>query len=276
MALTFRSRSLVLVPVAAALLLVSAVPTPAEAQRRHRRTVVVVGVGGHAYPYWRYDPWYQWGPYRYPPYGYRYGMYDVTSDLRLDVTPRQAQVYVDGYYAGVVDEFDGVFQRLRVEPGGHTITLYLEGYRTETQDLYLRPGSDQRIRLNMRPLEPGERADPPLPPQEPDRDQANPREPDAGYGAMPQGEPGRRVVPSAPREVPARFGTLALRVQPADAEVFVDGEAWTGAADDGRFSIQLSEGRHRVEVRRSGLTTYAEDVLIRRDRTLTLNVSLTR
>ena len=269
MALTHRSRSFVLVSIAAALLLVSAVPTQAEAQRR-RRTVVVVGVGGHTYPYWRYDPWYQWGPYRYPPYAYRYRMYDRTSDLRLDVSPRQAQVYVDGYYAGIVDEFDGVFQRLRLEPGGHTITLYLEGYRTETQDLYLRPGSDQRIRLNMRPLAPGERAEPPLPPQE----QAAPRGPDAGYGRGPQGEQDPRLAPPAAREAPARFGTLSLRVQPADAEVLVDGQAWTGTADDGRFAIELSEGRHRVEVRKGGLTTYAEDVLIRRDRTLTLNVSL--
>ena len=34
------------------------------------------------------------------------------GDVRLMVRPRDAAVYVDGYYAGVVDDFDGVFQRL--------------------------------------------------------------------------------------------------------------------------------------------------------------------
>ena len=69
-------------------------------------------------------PWYgaQWGPYPYPPpYGY-YGWIDAS--VRLEVTPRDAEVYVDGYYAGTVDDFDGTFQRLRVEPGQHDLEIY--------------------------------------------------------------------------------------------------------------------------------------------------------
>ena len=31
--------------------------------------------------------------------------------------PSEARVYVDGYYAGTVDDFDGLFQRLNVSPG---------------------------------------------------------------------------------------------------------------------------------------------------------------
>ena len=38
--------------------------------------------------------------------------------------------------------------------------------------------------------------------------------------------------------------------------------------------IQVAEGRHKVEVRKSGFVSYSEDVLIRRGATLTLNVSL--
>ena len=37
--------------------------------------------------------------------------------------PRDAAVYVDGYYAGIVDDFDGVFQRLTLEVGPHRIEL---------------------------------------------------------------------------------------------------------------------------------------------------------
>jgi hypothetical protein len=75
--------------------------------------------------------------------------------------------------------------------------------------------------------------------------------------------------------VPGRFGTLALRIQPGDAEILIDGERWETPAGGDRVAIQLAEGRHRVEVRKAGFTTYAEDVLIRRDSTLSLNVSLT-
>jgi hypothetical protein len=268
-----RSRLLILVTLAAALLLVAVAPSTAEAQRRYRRSAPVVVIGGYAYyQHWMYNPWYQWGPWG--PHGYPryYGIHDGAASLRIDAEPRDAQVFVDGYYAGIVDDFDGVFQRLRVQPGGRVITLYLEGYRTEEQRLYLRPGHDQRVRLTMRPLAAGGRADPPTPPREEDEDA------DQQQGGL---LPPRETDPRAPlpeergiRPAQARFGTLALRVQPADAEVFVDGERWDGAAEQGMFSIALPEGRHRVEVRRGGLATYTEDVLIRRDRTMTLNVSL--
>ena len=251
----------------------AAVPSAAEAQRRIHRPARVVVVGAYAYPpYWQfYDPWYQrgfWGPYGYP--GYRYGAYDPAASLRIDVEPREAQVFVDGYYAGLVDEFDGIFQRLRVEPGGRTITLFLEGYRTEEQHLYLRPNTDQRIRLTMRPLAPGEQSVPPVP-------AAGGEEADAetfsdAPRALPPGASPRDAPDTRPRQAPDRFGTLSLRVQPASAEVFIDGERWEGAADGGVFTIALPEGRHRVEVRRAGMPTYAEDVLIRDGRTLRLNV----
>ena len=269
-----RYRLFILSTLAAAMLLVALAPSTAEAQRRYRRPAPVVVIGGYAYSqHWRYDPWYQWGPWG--PYGYpayRYGVRDFAAALRIDAEPREAQVFVDGYYAGVVDDFDGVFQRLRVEPGGRTITLYLEGYRTEQQRLYLRPGADQRIRLTMQPLAPGEQSEPPAQPADIEE---LPGEAAPGGQAIPRAGD-RRDLPRQPevRQAPARFGTLALRVQPADAEVLIDGEPWRVEPGQELISIQLPEGRHRVEVRRAGMATYTEDVLIRRDRTMTLNVSL--
>ncbi len=49
------------------------------------------------------------------------------------MTPRNTQVYIDGYFVGVVDNFDGNLQRLNVEAGEHELQLYLEGYRPFTQ-----------------------------------------------------------------------------------------------------------------------------------------------
>jgi hypothetical protein len=255
------------------MLLVSVLPSPAEAQRRvrHRRPVVVIGA--YTYPYWAYRSWYgPWGPYGYPSHAYGY-IADVTSALRIDVEPRQAQVFVDGYYAGLVDEFDGVFQRLRVEPGGHVVSIYLEGYRTVTRELYLRPGTDQRLRFALEPLGPGEQAILPTPPagagsfEEDGRDLPARRGEARGEGVEPRPAPRQR-------QMAARFGTLSMRVQPADAEIYIDGERWTGALENERIVIQLPEGPHRVEVRKGGLASFEEQVLVRRDRTMTLNVSL--
>ena len=94
-----------------------------------------------------------WGPW-YPPFAYG----RPYSSLRLQIAPRETEVYVDGYYAGVVDDFDGAFQRLHIEPGQHTIQLYLTGHRTAEQQIYLQPGGTFRIRHTMEPLAAGEAA----------------------------------------------------------------------------------------------------------------------
>lgn len=118
-------------------------------------------VRAHLYaPFW-YDPF--WGPYPYS-----YGVYPFgarpDADVRVEVTPKQAEVYVDGFYAGVADDFDGVFKRLHTTPGGHAITLHLEGYRTVTENLYLSPESTFKLHDTMDKLAAGETSEaPPLP-----------------------------------------------------------------------------------------------------------------
>lgn len=96
------------------------------------------GFGAWGVGFWYYDPWF-WGPYGYGGYGgygtYYRVRYDDTGSLRLKIAPREAQVFVDGYYAGVVDEFDGIFQRLHVEPGPHRIEVRLEGYESLSFDV---------------------------------------------------------------------------------------------------------------------------------------------
>ena len=268
--------------IASALMLVVVTPGRAEAQRRVRgprlvRPQVVVLHAG--YPRWRNGPWVgwnQWGrPYGYPPYPpYGYLGDQLTTSVRLDVEPREARVYVDGYLAGVVDDFDGIFQRLRLTPGPHDLVIFLEGYRTVQESLYLSPGADRKLQFSMMPLPSGEISEPPPPPADPDA-AAPPAgaEPQRGV----QGAPGA-AGPTGYREAPDErgpFGTLALRVQPADAEVYVDGERWEPPTGTDRIAVRLPEGRHRVEVRKPGFQTYVEEVLIRRDGTLSLNVSLT-
>lgn len=91
-----------------------------------------IGLGGY---YGYYDPWWGWyDPYP-PPIAY--GGYD--GALRIKVKPRDAEVYVDGYYAGQVDDYDGMFQKLRLEPGPHRIEVRLEGYEPLTFEVRIQP-----------------------------------------------------------------------------------------------------------------------------------------
>lgn len=92
------------------------------------------GFGGYYGGY--YDPWYYGGGYGYPAY-YSTG---YEGSLRIKVKPRDAAVFVDGYFAGQVDEFDGVFQRLRVEPGPHRVEIRADGYEPLSFEVRIPPG----------------------------------------------------------------------------------------------------------------------------------------
>ena len=67
-----------------------------------------------------------------------YGGHDQGS-LKLKVKPRNAKVYVDGYYAGVVDDFDGAFQKLTLNGGRHKVELRADGYETTEFDVLITP-----------------------------------------------------------------------------------------------------------------------------------------
>ena len=60
--------------------------------------------------------------------------------MRLKVNPKDAEVYVDGYYAGIVDDFDGIWQQLRLDDGGYHIEIRKPGMTTLTFDVRVQPG----------------------------------------------------------------------------------------------------------------------------------------
>lgn len=135
----------------------------AQAQSRHGRRVIVAP-RAYVYAPFVYDAF--WGPFYYP-YGYPYGgfPYDgyrsAGGSVKVQVVPKQAEVFVDGYYAGTADDFDGMFKHLETTPGGHAITLHLEGYRTVTRNVYVRPGSTFKILETMEKVPAGAASDPP-------------------------------------------------------------------------------------------------------------------
>jgi hypothetical protein len=52
-------------------------------------------------------------------------------------------VYVDRYFAGSVDDFDGTFQGLKLASGPHHIEIVAPGYETLSFDVRIL--SDQKI-----------------------------------------------------------------------------------------------------------------------------------
>jgi len=256
------------------LLLALVLPAIADAQGRGQRrppprphpSIVLRGqvfIGGYFYdPQFGPYPW--WPPGTYPWY---VPVFDRRAEVRVMVKPNEAAVYVDGYYAGIVDDFDGVFQSLPLPPGGHTIALYLEGYRTAHFNLYLRPASTLKLRHTMEPLLPGERSHPPdvAPPIAP---------PPAGTYEPPRTLPPRPLPAPAPPAATVGYGSLDLQVQPAGAAITIDGAAWM-TSEPGHFVVQLATGRHTVEVSLAGYRTFTTEVQVREGETTPLNVSLT-
>ena len=279
-------------------LLVAAGHVPADAQSRRGhaprtrvpapgrvRVAPLVRVhGARWYPHGAYYRWgWGWGgwPGYFPPYPYPYyyGYGYATASVRTQVEPKSAEVYVDGHLAGMVDDFDGIFQRLQVEPGGREITIYKEGFRSYSERLYLRTGHNHNIRHILEPLPPGE----PNEPRPVATAAARPGPPDDVY-AQPQPEferePVRVVEPAGGHELPAvspsNFGQVAIRVQPQDAEVLIDDEPWRGPQGAERLVVHLRPGTHRVEIRKEGFDPFVTSIEVKRGESVVLNVSLGR
>ena len=227
------------------------------------------GYGWYGYPY--FSASFGWGyPYGYPYYG-GYGGgggYDTSSSLRLDVTPKEAEVYIDGYMVGTVDEFDGTFQRLHLPPGAHELTLYFDGFKTVHQSLRLTSGSTFKVSYKMEPLAAGEVAEPrpTPPPPPPDQDQG-----EGPFGGVSTSRAPQRRPPGSRAE--GGFGALAIRVQPGDAIVLIDGEHWQSSGPD-RLVVELPGGPHRIEIQKDGFDTYSAEITVTPGQTLPMNVSL--
>jgi hypothetical protein len=111
------------------------------------------------YPYGYYGAYYGY-PYSYP-YPYGYGAYSAPYEngynvaagpvpagpgrggygsVQIKDAPKDAQVFADGYYAGIVNDFDGAFQHLDLEAGPHHIEIREQGQPPVSVDVNVRPG----------------------------------------------------------------------------------------------------------------------------------------
>jgi PEGA domain len=130
--------------------------------RRYYGPGLGFGLGYFYDPFW-YDPfsygggYYGGGYYGGAPYagGYGSGSYATagTGSLRLKLKPREAEVYVDGYFVGTVDQFDGLFQKLELDAGGHRIEIRSEGHESVEFDVLITAGETVTYKGELRQVQ---------------------------------------------------------------------------------------------------------------------------
>jgi hypothetical protein len=69
-----------------------------------------------------------------------------TGGVQLDVQPWRASVFVDGVYAGRVEDFKGYYQHLEAVAGPHQITIVEPGYLPLVFDVMVVPGRTTTFR----------------------------------------------------------------------------------------------------------------------------------
>ncbi len=121
-----------------------ALPSEATAQYGHHYRHGYYGHGYYGHGYGGH------GRYGYGAYRSNYGQ------VRIEIGPKalrdEAHVYVNEAYVGVVDDFDGFFQRLVLTPGEYEIEVRLDGYRTLQEHVLVGPRRTYKIRHQMEPI----------------------------------------------------------------------------------------------------------------------------
>jgi PEGA domain len=274
-----------------------------------RTRVFVGGGGGWGWGWWGWPGYYgYYGPGYDRPYAY--GPSVEWARIDTDVSPEEAQLYLDGRYIGVADDFDGYPDYLYLKPGRYRIEFRLEGYETLTRQIEARPGMtlDFTDKLHKiagakqhgsyeRPKQQGEvlryygkrrgsveAIDPSSQPPEAsvsaaegsDEDQTPPVE-DRAPARRPRrdqyGERGDWRGQSPRAEVRTR---LRLNVEPSDAAVYVDNR-FVGTAEEVNSlerGVSVSPGKHTVTVSRPGFRDKTSDITVEPGKTETLEISL--
>ncbi|MEO8586093.1 MAG: PEGA domain-containing protein [Acidobacteriota bacterium] len=228
----------------------------------------------------------------------RTGRYAV---VKTDLSPEEAQIFLDGKYIGTADDFDGHPDFLYLGPGRYHLEFRLPGYQTLGTDLDVSRG--QRVRLDQKlKLEPGKNALDQFAPeskgtplgrvftkngpeaglQADDNEAAPPprralrRAPpprDDGWSDRERGpEAGQRIpedrMEARPEPLPRPAGNRArmrFKVSPDDAAVYVD-DKYLGAGEDlaaNPRGVVTEPGTHSITVARPGYKSKTVDVTVR-------------
>lgn len=164
--------------------------------------------------------------------------------LDLQVSPSDAEIYINGEYNGESGAFAAQNSGLDLEPGEHTVTIKKDGYKTQNFYLKALPGRTIQLDVRLSPL------------------------PAAGRGA-----------PAAEENIQVdleQAGNVLLKVEPADATVYIDNTNYGQASEfaDENSAINLRAGTHQLEIVRPGYRPYKSPVEVKPNESTDLTVTL--
>lgn len=73
----------------------------------------------------------------------------VTAELKVDVNPDRAAVFVDDRFLGHAGELGGAFHSMLLSPGTHRIKVALPGYQSFETDVTLVAGQKSVVKTNL-------------------------------------------------------------------------------------------------------------------------------
>ena len=260
---------------------------------------------GWGWPYW--NPYWNWGPYYgglWWDFDYRYphGAGGVTvypgqtgpgmGALDLDVWPAKTEVYVDGQYVGVVDNFDGWPRYLWLDQGTYDIVFYMDGFKTLARQYTIYPG--RVIDVDDR-MQPGESVRPEDLASKStvrrDERERQEREQQAAAAAGGGGWQDRvrneraemgvsksddAVASGQVVDARAEPGRVHLAVDPDDAAVYLDGRFLGTGRELAKLGSGLivDPGSHKLSVVRPGRESKSVDFQVAAGEEVDLNVEL--
>jgi hypothetical protein len=235
------------------------------------------GYGNHHYHYsgcgHRYSghygfPYYYYGPYgyyyrHYPSYGgygYGSGAYGAIGvggggayggggemgALDLDVRPEKAQIFVNGEYVGIADQYDGYPGYLWLEEGTYDIVIFMEGHQTISRQYSVYPGLVVDVNDKMVPGE-ARRPEELVSKSTVNRDERLRRD----------RERAEAVARDRDHDQKMGVGRIQMKVWPEDTAVYLDGHFLGTAGELAQLSAGLvvEPGEHVLELVRPGYTT---------------------
>jgi hypothetical protein len=72
---------------------------------------------------------------------------DDAAELRLDIQPKRAAVFLDDAYVGHGGDFGGRFHSMLVSPGKHRLKVTLNGYRPYEAEIS--PVANEKSRMKI-------------------------------------------------------------------------------------------------------------------------------
>lgn len=199
-----------------------------------------------------------------------------------DISPEDAEVWLDGVYIGIADDFDGNPDFLYLKPGRYHLEFRYQDHETYDINFDARPG--QKVNLDRDMLRPAGRgkldsSDPVRKPMPYGRvfeqggkpmSLAGPRKGDDEDYYAPRHNLGRsdkepRSDQAERTPVPAlgaNQGSLRILVLPDDAAVYLD-DRLIGMAEDlsaNSRGVRAGVGKHTITVARPGFKTKTLDV----------------